>query len=262
MSLLKVIALVALVALLGPAARASDMSVSVAVAANFLGTLQRLAPLYERASGDSLRLSAGSSGVLAAQIRQGAPFDVFLSADRERPEQLETQGLAVRGSLFTYAIGTLVLWSPRAGELGDAPAVLRAQRYRFLAVADPHTAPYGAAAEQVLQGLHLWEPLQRAGKLVVGANINQTWEFTASGNAQLGFVALSQVIGESGRPSGSYWLPPRSSYQPIEQAAVVIAASAHRDAAEAFAHWLREAPAALAGIHAAGYGTPDERAGR
>lgn len=232
--------------------RVPAAELDVAVAANFLGTLQTLAPLYRRASGNELLPSAGSSGQLYAQIRQGAPFDVFLSADSDRPARLEAQGLGVRGSRFTYAIGTLVLWSPKPGVIDSAGKVLSTDGYRTLAIANPTSAPYGAAAQHVLMALDLWDQLNQSKRIVVGENINQAWQFTATGAADLGFVAVSQVMHDR-TISGSYWLPPQSEYPPIDQDALLLARSRQRQAAEDFLRWLRHDPHAIAAIEAAGY---------
>jgi molybdate transport system substrate-binding protein len=240
----------------GLAARpAAAEQLQVAVAANFLGTLQKLADSYRHTSADTLSLSSGSTGQLYAQIRQGAPFDLFFSADTQRPQLLESQGLGVAGSRFTYALGTLVLWSARAGEVDRSGRVLQRGGYRFIAVADAHNAPYGAAAQQVLTALGLWDRLNHDRKIVVGSNITQTWQFAASGNADMAFVALSQVIGADGRISGSYWLPPQSDYQPIAQDALILSRTPRRAAAEAFEHWLRSSGAAAQIIRSAGYRT-------
>lgn len=231
---------------------ASAEEINVAVAANFLGTLQKLAPKFEQASGQHLLLSSGSSGQFYAQIHEGAPFDVLLSADSERPKQLEAEGLAVAGSRFTYAIGTLVLWSPRAGVVDRDGQVLRSGGYRMIGIAEPRNAPYGAAAQQVLEAMGLWQQLNHDGKLAIGENINQAWQFAATGNADMAFVALSQVSSD-GVITGSYWLPPQSLYLPLEQDAVMLTRSGKRAAAEAFLNWLRKDPAAIATIKAAGY---------
>ena len=232
------------------AARAEDLN--VAVAANFLGTLQKLAPKFEQASGQHLRLSSGSSGQFYAQIREGAPFDVLLSADSERPKQLQAEGLAVAGSRFTYAIGTLVLWSPKAGRVDHDGQVLRGGGYRMIGIAEPRNAPYGAAAQQVLAALGLWDQLNHDKKLAVGENINQAWQFAVTGNVNMAFVALSQVSSD-GVIAGSYWLPPQSLYTPLEQDAVILTHTSKRPAAEAFLNWLRKDPEAIATIKAAGY---------
>ena len=246
--------LAALPALAGPAAPAEELN--VAVAANFFGTLQKLAPKFEQASGNKLLLSSGSSGQFYTQIRQGAPFDVLLSADSDRPRQLETEGLGVAGSRFTYAIGTLVLWSPKADVVDRDGKVLRGGAYRMIGIADPHNAPYGAAAQQVLTALGLWEQLNQDKKLAVGENINQAWQFAATGNVDMAFVALSQV-SDSNAISGSYWLPPQALYTPLTQDAVILTRTGKRALADAFLKWLRQDPQAIAAIKAAGYHVPE-----
>lgn len=249
-------ALVAVLLSASLAARpAAAAQLQIAVAANFLGTLQKLGQRYAKTGGEMLSLSSGSTGQLYAQIRQGAPFDLFFSADTRRPQLLESQGLTVPGSLFTYAVGTLVLWSPHAGTVDRRGQVLQRGAFRFISVADPRNAPYGAAAQQVLTALGLWNSLNREKKIVIGTNITQTWQFAASGNADMGFVALAQVIGKGGRISGSYWLPPQSQYQPIDQGAVILARTTQRASAQAFEHWLRTSRAAAAIIRDAGYRT-------
>ena len=242
--------LVALSGLSAPAARAEELN--VAVAANFFATLQKLAPKFERASGDKLLLSSGSSGQFYTQIREGAPFDLLLSADADRPRQLETDGLAIPGSRFTYAVGTLVLWSPKAGVVDHDGKVLDGSGYRMIGIAEPHNAPYGAAAQQVLASLGLWDKLNQDKKLAVGENINQAWQFAASGNVDMAFVALSQVSSD-GVIAGSYWLPPQSLYAPLDQDAVILTRTGKRAAAAAFMNWLRKDPQAIATIKAAGY---------
>jgi molybdate transport system substrate-binding protein len=227
----------------------------IAVAANFSGPLEKLAPLFQQASGNELVISAGSSGQLYTQIKQGAPFDVFLSADTDKPQRLESEGLAVPGSRFIYAVGTLVLWSAKPAVVDNAGKVLQAQQYRFIGVANPQTAPYGTAAQQVLTKLSLWDKLNQDHKIVIGENITQTWQFAASGNVDMSFVALSQVLASDGSISGSSWLVPQSMYDPIEQGAMIVANTTQKAAAEAFTNWLRTDPAALAVIRSAGYRT-------
>jgi molybdate transport system substrate-binding protein len=234
-----------------PAATGSEQ-LNVAVAANFYGTLQKLAPRFQQASGIELLLSSGASGQFYTQIREGAPFDVLLSADAERPRQLEADGLAIPGSRFTYAIGTLVLWSPKADLVDHDGKVLREGAYRMLGIAEPRNAPYGAAAREVLVALGLWDKLNQDKKLAVGENINQAWQFAATGNVDLAFVALSQVSSD-GVIAGSCWLPPQSLYSPLDQDALILARTGKRAAAEAFMHWLRKDPQAIATIKAAGY---------
>ena len=231
-------------------ARAEDLN--IAVAANFFGTLQQLAPKFEQASGNRLLLSSGSSGQFYTQIREGAPFDVLLSADSDRPKQLEAEGLAVAGSRFTYAIGTLVLWSPKADVVDRDGKMLRSGVYRMIGIAEPRSAPYGAAAQQVLTALGLWEKLNQDKKLAIGQNVNQAWQFAATGNVDMAFVALSQV-SDGNAISGSYWLPPQTLYTPLNQDAVILTRTSKRPAAAAFLNWLRQDPKAIATIKAAGY---------
>lgn len=210
--------------------------VKIAAASNFLAPLKELTALYESASGDRVVISAGSTGKLYAQIRNGAPFDLFLAADGERPRQLEAQGIAVKDSRFTYATGRLVLWSARPGFAGRGEAVLKTGEFEHLAMANPRLAPYGIAAKQAMQALELWEVLQP--RLVYGENIGQAYQFVASGAAGLGFVALSQVRGRE--QAGSYWQVPDTLYEPVEQQAVLLNDT---PAARAFYEYLRSAPA-------------------
>lgn len=245
-----------LIALLGAGAvPVLSAELHVAVAANFTAPLQRLAPMFEQAGGDKLIISPGSSGQLYTQIKQGAPFDVFLSADSDKPRQLESDGLIVPGSRFIYAVGALILWSPKPDLVDNDGKVLKSKSYHFISVANPQTAPYGTAAQQVLTKLGLWEQLNQEHRVVLGENITQTWQFAATGNADLAFVALSQVLGEDGRIGGSAWRVPQSMYDPIEQGAVIMASSKKKTAASAFTTWLRTDTAALAVIRAAGYRT-------
>src|ERR1700689_2213977 len=239
-----------LFALAGPAAWAEELN--VAVAANFFGTLQKVAPKFEQASGNKLLLSSGSSGQFYTQIREGAPFDVLLSADSDRPKQLESEGLGLAGSRFTYAIGTLVLWSPKPDVIDHDGKVLRGGAFHMIGIADPRNAPYGTAAQQVLTALGLWQQLNQDKKLAVGENINQAWQFAATGNVDMAFVALSQV-SDGNAISGSYWLPPQALYTPLQQDAVILTRTSKRALAETFLKWLRADPQAIAGIKAAGY---------
>ena len=235
-------------------ARAEELN--VAVAANFLVTFQRLTPLFERATGHKLVASQGSSGQLYAQIQRGAPYDVFLSADSERPAKLEAEGLTVKGSRFTYAIGRLVLWSPKPGVVDGQGKVLEKPDLRYVSLADPRTAPYGAAAEQALGALKLLEPLKAQEKLVYGESIAQAQQFVLSGHAQLGFVALAQVTDDKGKISGSCWLVPEGLYKRLDQDAVVLRASSKPALAQQFLHWLRSDKQALELIRGSGYALP------
>lgn len=227
----------------------------VAVATNFVGTVRSLAPLYEAETGTKLVISSGATGALYNQIRHGAPFDVFLAADSRRPQALaERDGLALPDSRFTYAEGKLVLWSPQEDLVDETGAVLSSGGFRHLAVANPRTAPYGAAALQVLEAMGLASTL--APRMVRSENIGQAFQWVRSGTAELGFVALAQVIDEDGNISGSYWLPPQEQYDPIAQQAVIINRSEHVPAARHFLNWLRS-PTTTQIIQTAGYETPD-----
>lgn len=224
---------------------------TVAVATNFTHPSEALETLFAAHTGHQLRLSSGSTGQLYAQIVNGAPYDVFLAADQRRPRLLEERGLAVRGSRLTYAIGALTLWSPDAARVGGAgPALLRRGEFRHLAIANPELAPYGLAARQVLQALGLWEAL--APKLVRGENIAQAFQYVATGNAELGFVALSQVLSPRNPTPGSRWDVPRSLHAPIRQDAVLLARGRDNAAAGAFLEFLRS-PKAAALIRSFGY---------
>ena len=226
-------AALALALLPGCAPPAAAATVRVAVAANFQPVLEDLAPVFRERTGHALAVSGGSSGKLATQIEQGAPFDVFLSADSERPARLVESGAAVAGSGFTYAVGRLVLWSPRV-EWRLGPEVLRRDDFDHLAIASPEAAPYGAAALQVLDRHGVRERLEP--KLVRGESVGQTFAFIASGAAELGFVALSQVTG---KPGGSSWAVPADLHDPIAQQAVLLARAAEPAAARAFLDFLR-----------------------
>lgn len=210
----------------------------VAVAANFAEVAERLEARFERDSGHSLTLVVGSTGKLYAQIANGAPFDAFLAADRERPERLEREGLAVAGSRFTYATGRLTLWSRDPGALdGDPAAALGRRDLGLLAIANPALAPYGEAARQTLRSLGLWESVE--GELVLGETVGQAYALVASGNAELGFVALSYVLSPRNRIRGSRWDVPPGLHAPIRQDAVLLARAAGNPAALGFLEFLR-----------------------
>jgi len=228
--------LVACTALTLPApARAAE--VRVAVAANFVGTLDRLGKAFGAESGDTLLVSSGSTGKLYAQIRNGAPYDVLLAADVEHPRRLEQEKLAVAGSRFTYARGQLALWSRDSGRVNTEASVLRTDSFKHLAIANPQTAPYGAAAQQVLAHLGLWETL--TPRLVRGEDIGQTFQFVQSGNAELGFVALAQIRQLKPEARGSFWLVPTRLYDPIQQQGVLLTRAKENAAARAFMTFLR-----------------------
>jgi molybdate transport system substrate-binding protein len=225
----------------------------IAVAANFLGTLKKLAPLFESVSGHHVLISGGASGQIYTQIVQGAPYDIFLSADTERPQRLQVEGLAVAGSGFTYATGKLILWSPQPGVITDSIDILKKGNFKHIALANPKTAPYGAAAQQVLSELKLWQRLNEEKKIVLGESVAQAQQYVLSGNAELGFLALAQVLGTDSKPNGSWWLVPQALYGAIDQQAVILKRTEHLAAATQFMQWLRSDPAALDIIKAAGY---------
>ncbi|THF64704.1 molybdate ABC transporter substrate-binding protein [Pseudothauera nasutitermitis] len=234
-------------------ALASAAEIKVAVAANFHGTLQKLAPQYAAASGNTLTLSSGSSGQFYTQITNGAPFDVFLSADAERPAKLEQEGYAVEGTRFIYAIGVPVLWSATPGVVDSEGKVLTENKFKHIAIAEPRNAPYGAAAQEVLTKLGVWDALESGGKVAKGNSIGQTHSQVATGAAELGFVALAQVKTPEGIP-GSHWIPPSDLYTPIAQAAVVLKRADDVEAAKHFLNWLRNDPVSRKAIEDAGYG--------
>jgi molybdate transport system substrate-binding protein len=196
----------------------------LAVASNFRLAMEELAARFESTSGHELTLISGSTGKQYAQILNGAPFDAFFAADALRPQRLEQARRVVEGSRFTYALGRIVLWSADPALVGDDPAVLQGGAFRHLAIANPDLAPYGAAARAVLQQLGLWDELQP--RLVRGENIAQTFQFVATGNAELGFVARSQLLTPGREFAGSGWTPDPSLYPPIEQQAVLLRDSA------------------------------------
>lgn len=216
--------------------------VQVAVAANFTVPLQAIARQFEADTGHKVVAAFGATGQLYAQIQHGAPFEVFFAADQRTPARLESEGLGVAGSRFTYAQGRLVLWSAKPGYLDGSDAVLRANQFQHLAIASPKTAPYGQAAAQVLARLGLSEAV--AAKLVEGQSITQTLQFVSTGNAELGFVALSQVYSDGRIGSGSAWIVPEALYAPIRQDALILKAGAHNPAAAALVEYLKGAKAA------------------
>lgn len=222
---------------LAPFGLAHAGEVQVAVAANFAAPMEALARDFAQSSGHQAKLAFGATGKFYAQISHGAPFEVFLSADSKTPARLAGEGYAVAGSQFTYATGQLVLWSARADLVDGEGAVLRQGRFAHLAIANPNTAPYGAAALQTLQALDLQDALK--GKLVQGESIAQAHQFVASGNAELGFVALSQVYQDGRITAGSAWQVPARLHAPLTQDAVLLKAGASNPAARALLDYLR-----------------------
>lgn len=218
------------VAISGPTSAAE---VSAAVAANFTKPAEELGAAFTAKTGDTVTFSFGATGALYTQITQGAPFQVFLSADNKRPAQAVTDGLGVDGSVFTYAVGKVVLYSPSL-DLTDGAAVLKVGDFQHIAVADPKTAPYGAAGVEVIDKLGLTEAL--TPKQVTGENITQTLQFIDTANAELGFVALSQVID---KPTPQVWMVPAELYSPILQDAVLLKTGESEPAAKAFLEFLQ-----------------------
>ena len=233
-------------------ARADE--VQVAVAANFTAPMQKIAAQFEQDTGHVAKLAFGATGKFYAQIANGAPFELLLSADDETPAKLERDGLAVAGTRFTYAIGTLVLWSATPGLVDDAGAVLKSPALERVSIANPRTAPYGAAAIETMQALGVLDALRP--KLVQGENIAQAWQFVATGNAPVGFVALSQVQQDGKLKSGSAWVVPARLHAPIRQDAVLLKTGAANPAASALLAWLKDAKA-QAVIRAYGYRSGD-----
>lgn len=217
----------------------------VAVAANFTEPAKEIAAAFMAATGHKAALSFGSSGQFLTQITHGAPYEVFLSADAERPQKAEAQGLGVAGSRFTYAVGRLVLYSRTPGLAGAG--ALRAGRFEKLAIADPATAPYGQAAVEAMQKMGLYDQLKP--KIVTGSSITQAYQFVATGAAELGFVAMSQIADEKG---GSRWVVPENQHAPIDQQAILLKTGQDSAAAKAFLAFLK-GPKAKAVIRRYGY---------
>lgn len=245
------LAMLTLLAAFLPAAGAGE--VQVAVAANFAQPMAQIATAFTAATGHRVKVSTGATGKFYAQVISGAPFEVLVAADAETPRRLLAQGHGVAGTSFTYALGRLALWSATPGLVDPAGAVLASNRFRHIAVANPKLAPYGVAGFQVLQALGLAEKL--APKVVLGETIAQTYQFVATGNAEIGFVAWSQ-LNVPGRPvSGSHWLVPEKLHGEIRQDAVLLKAGEGNAAARALLAYLRSEPAVKV-MAAFGYGRP------
>ncbi|MDD1001535.1 molybdate ABC transporter substrate-binding protein [Pseudomonas sp. TNT2022 ID642] len=224
--------------------------VQVAVAANFTAPIQAIAADFEKDTGHKLVAAYGATGQFYTQIKNGAPFEVFLSADDTTPEKLEKEGDTVKGSRFTYAIGTLALWSAKEGYVDAKGEVLKNNEYQHLSIANPKAAPYGLAATQVLEKLKLTEATK--AKIVEGQNITQAYQFVSTGNAELGFVALSQIYKDGKVSSGSAWIVPASMHDPIKQDAVILNKGKDNAAAKALVEYLK-GPKAAAVIKSYGY---------
>ena len=239
-----------LVGLVGlPCARADE--VNVAVAANFTAPMNVIAAEFEKDTGHKAKLAFGSSGRFYAQIKNGAPFQLFVSADDETPAKLAQEGLAEPASQFTYAIGSLVLWSAKPGFVDARGDVLKSGKFTKLAIANPKTAPYGRAAIETLTKLRLLAAVEP--KFVQGENIAQTFQFAQTGNADLGFVALSQVMRDGNVTEGSAWVVPAQMHEPIRQDAILLTTGRGNAAAEALLKYLRTDKAKTV-IRSFGYG--------
>ena len=229
--------LLTLTAALALSAAAQAEVVQIAVAANFTAPARALAEIFARTTGHEAKLSFGATGAFYTQIKNGAPLDILLAADDERPIRLEKEGDTVPGSRFTYAIGQLVLWSAKPGFVDGEGAVLKGGNFNKIAIANPKLAPYGAAAVETMDKLGLAAAL--TPKLVTGESIGQTYNFIATGNAELGFVALAQVLDGGKLKSGSMWVVPAKYHAPIIQDAVILKRAAANPAAKAWMALMR-----------------------
>ena len=225
--------IVTLAALIQAPSPAYAASTNVAVAANFTDAAKEIAALFKTKTGHDAVLSFGSSGLFYTEIKQGAPFQVFLSADAERPQKLADEGFALPQSRFTYAIGKLVLWSKDPNAIKGVDT-LKANAFSKLSIADPNSAPYGVAAIETLKALEIYQSVEK--KIVMGASIAQAFQFIETGNAELGFVALSQLINTQ---SGSRWMVPQNLYSEIRQDAILLKSGEQNEAAKAFLDFLK-----------------------
>lgn len=229
---------------------AQGAEVQVAVAANFTGPMNQIGPAFEQATGHTVVVAFGTVGKFYAQIKNDAPFDVLVSSDEETPRRLEQDGLAIAASRFTYALGKLVLWSAKPGFIDDQGEVLKHGEFKYLAVANPKLAVYGAAAVEVMNKLGVYSDI--APKLVLGENITQAFQFVATGNAELGFVALSQIYKDGHYADGSYWMVPPDLYPQLRQDAVLLTRGKDNPAALALLAYL-QSDTAKAIIRSYGY---------
>lgn len=250
----KLLALLAVFFLLAPISVSRADEFQVAVAANFTAPAKDIAAEFEKESGHKAVLSFGSTGNFYSQIKNGAPFTMLLAADAKTPVKLEEEGETKAGSRFTYAQGALALWSAEEGLVDDKGEVLKSDRFKYLSVADPKLAPYGAAAYELLEAWGLEKKLE--GRIVTGNNIGQAFQFAESGQAELGLVAWSQVCRHGKLSRGSAWLVPADLYSPIMQDAVILKAGDNNAAVEAFADYIKNSPKAKEIIISYGYTLP------
>jgi molybdate transport system substrate-binding protein len=239
---------IAFVALSSGAAFADE--IQVAVAANFTAPIKAIAADFEKDTGHKLVTSFGATGQFYTQIKNGAPFEVFLAADDTTPAKLESENEIVNGSRFTYAVGTLALWSAKDGYVDDKGEVLKSGKFEHLSIANPKAAPYGLAATQTLDKLGLTDATH--SKIVEGQSIAQAYQFVQTGNAELGFVALSQVFKDGKLTGGSAWIVPANLHEPIKQDAVILNKGKDNAAAKALMDYLK-GPKAAAIIKSFGY---------
>lgn len=211
--------------------------VSIALASNFAAPMERLVPMFQKESGHTVKVTPGASGKLYAQLRRGAAFDVFLSADEELPKRLMQEGTAVAGSRFVYATGRLVLWSAQPGFVDDKGLVLSRGNFNRLAIANPLYSPYGVATKETLSKLTMWNAMQR--KLDRGDDVIETYGFAATERSELAFIPLSQVMHDGKVSSGSWWLVPPEMHNPIRQSAVLLSGAKDPAAAKAFLVFLK-----------------------
>jgi molybdate transport system substrate-binding protein len=227
--------------------------VNIAVASNFAAPMESITALFQKESGYTVKTSLGSSGKFYTQIKAGAPFDILLSADEAIPKSLVLDGLAVGSSRFVYATGRLVLWSAQPGFVDAKGVVLNKWSFNKLAIADPKLAPYGMAAKETLEKLTMWNAIQ--GKLVKGESITQAYQFAATENADLAFIALSQIMRDGKVTKGSWWLVPSELHNPLRQGAVLLSGAKDQEAARAFLTFLKSEKA-VAIIRSFGYELP------
>src|SRR5208337_283299 len=238
---------------------ATAQEILVAAAADMSTALPQLAAAYTKKTGQTVKLSFGSSGNLTNQIRNGAPFDAFFSADEQYPQQLIAEGLAAKDTLYRYAVGRLVLWVPTDSPLDLSKVGIQAllsPSVKKISIANPVTAPYGRAAEATLRHFGIYD--QVASRLVVGENVSQAAQFIESGNAQAGLIALSHALAPAMKDKGRYWTVPLDAYPTLNQAAVVLAKSKQQDAARKFLNFLRT-PEATALLTSYGFSLPLEK---
>jgi molybdate transport system substrate-binding protein len=257
LSLIALLALVSGVSI--PLAEAADREINVAAAADLSAALKEVAANYEKRTGIVVKLSFGASGALTQQIQNGAPFDVFFSADMEYPRQLIAGGQAESATLYRYAVGRLVLWVPRNSPLDvehKGMDVLLDLSVKKISIANPQHAPYGRAAVAALKHYGLYEKV--TGRLVLGENVSQAAQFVESGNAQAGFVAVAHAIAPAMQGKGKYWIVPAEAYPPLDQGVVLISHSPHQQDAAAFLEYMKTAEVAAV-LRRYGFSLPDQK---